>query len=122
MNHTFTRQVPQTEDVSESEQIARLSVPLQRLVNTYSWPVVKAFLDKGITVPQTIHHLVVACRKEPYRGRGVVLHSTDPSEVMIQASMDAIPYYVPGDAPIPKREKHRLRLKAAIEAQKKAQP
>lgn len=116
MNCIVTHPRPET-DISEQEQEARKSVPINALCNSYGWIAVKAFFDNGITNPKMIHRLIQAARHDVQRdgGDALVLHNTKPTKSMIRASIDAVP---PGTYPLSKEEKHEMRLRAALEAEK----
>jgi hypothetical protein len=96
----------------------RLPVPLRALVSSYGETAVQAFLDVGITKPQTIHRLIRASRQDVTPRDGtLVLGSTEPTETMIQASIREIPIKAPGERQMPAREKAIRRLRAALQAE-----
>jgi hypothetical protein len=134
----------QVKRVARMNEIDSLSPALRELVSEFNWTMIKAFLDVGVRDARKIRHLIARVMegaaaygggdmnpdKNPklklstqttmelsLRNDLVVCHIA-PLDQVVQASMDAVLPYVPGTPLLTKREKHRIRLKAALQTAK----
>lgn len=96
------------------------------LVHEYGFTIVEALRDCGVAKARQGRHVIETVLNEMSAFRGgfssqgersradnhLVLVPREPTQGMIEASMATVSTY---DVKITKREKHRLRLKAAIE-------
>jgi hypothetical protein len=134
----------QVKRINRMNEIDRLPPDIRALVHEFNWTMIKSFLDAGVRDARRIRHLIrnVMDGSAAYGGgnmpdQGVpklklstqttmelalrddlaVCH-IDPLDQVVQASMDAVLPYVPGTPLLTKREKHRIRLKAALQTAK----
>jgi hypothetical protein len=133
----------QVRRVSRANDIDNLPADIRALVNEFNWTMIKAFLDAGVRDARKIRHLIcrviegAACYDgeireertptlklsektavELSRRADIVVCHIDPLDQVVQASMDAVLPYVPGTPLLTKRQKHRIRLRAAFQTAK----
>lgn len=132
----------QIKRVNRMNEIDGLSPDLRELIHEFNWRMVKAFLDAGVTDARQIKHLIrcVVEGAASYSGSNMnpigslrlsteaamelalredlVVCEINPRDQVIQASMDAVLPYVPGTPLLTKREKHRIRIRAALQTAK----
>lgn len=113
--------------ISRMEKIDKMPEGIRALVHEYGLGVVQAFLDIGVTKPKQIAHLIGTVQRgsnevgdrtrSPKQTSYYVYVPVEPTDRMIAASMETCSNL---DMKVTKREKHRLRLVAAIKAQQRA--
>lgn len=131
----------QVKRVNRMNEIDNLSPDIRALVHEFNWTMIHAFLQAGIRDARKIRHLIsrVIEGAASYDGGNmdkvglklstnttlelalrpdVVACYIDPDERVVQASMDAVLPYVPGTPVLTKRQKHRIRLRAALQTAK----
>jgi len=109
------------------ETVDAMTAEWRVLVHGYGFTIIDALLCCGVTKAKHARHIIETILNEMSATRGgfssqgarsleanqMVLISKEPTEAMIEASMATVSSY---DMTVTKREKHRLRLKAAIDA------
>lgn len=109
--------------INRMDRIDAMEPDLRALVHEHGLTMVQAFLDVGVKKANQIAHLIMVVtrgstevgdrRENPRLTSMKVFVPLEPSDRMIEASMATVANH---DMPMTKREKHRLRLKAAIQA------
>jgi len=116
--------------VARMSEIDALPAEMRQLVHDFGWTVVKAFRDAGVTKAKTIVHLIrcvnegsVEGKSRPMifldeapkalAGNGLAVVPIEPTQEMIDASLAQVTGF---NVIVSKPEKHRRRLRAAIEA------
>lgn len=131
----------QVKRVNRMNEIDNLPADIRELVHDFNWTMIKAFLDCGVRDARKIRHLIARVIEgaASYDGGNanplglrlstnttlelalrpdVVACSINPDDRVVQASINAVLPYVPGTPLLTKREKHRIRLKAALQTAK----
>jgi hypothetical protein len=132
----------QIKRINRMSEIDRLPADIRALVHEFNWTMIKPFLEAGVRDARRIRHLIrcVVQGAASYNGSSLnpvksmrlsteatmelalrddlVACEINPSDQMVQASMDAVLPYVPGTPLLTKREKHRIRLRAALQTAK----
>lgn len=113
--------------IKRMETVDSMPEDWRAVVHDYGLSIVTALRDCGVKEAKRARHIisVVVNETSPFHGgfssqgrhkahdEQLVLVSREPSEAMIQASMDTVSNF---DVTVTKHEKHRLRLRAAINA------
>lgn len=132
----------QVKRVNRMNEIDNLPADIRALVHEFNWTMINPFLKAGIRDARQIKHLIrcVVQGAASYNGSSLnpiaslrlstettmelslredlVVCEINPSDQVVQASMDAVLPYVPGTPLLTKREKHRIRLRAALQTAK----
>lgn len=137
----------QVKRVNRMNEIDRLPPAIRELIHEFNWKMINSFLQAGVTDARKIRHLIRCVMegaatyggghlqaKDPSQPPGlklsneatmelalrhdIVVCHINPLDQVVQASMDAVLPYVPGTPLLTKREKHRIRLKAALQTAK----
>ena len=132
----------QVKRVNRMNEIDRLPADIRALVHEFNWTMIHPFLKAGIRDARQIRHLIrcVVHGAASHNGKNLppirplrlsadtemelalredlAVCEINPSDQMVQASMDAVLPYVPGTPLLTKREKHRIRLRAALQTAK----
>lgn len=115
--------VGQARSIARMEKVDAMTPEMRILVHEYGLTVVQSFIDLKVDKPRQILHLIKTVLKGsveigdrtmmPKLSSMKVYVPVEPTERMVLASMAQVSNF---DMKITKYEKHRLRLKAAIEA------
>lgn len=113
----------QARSIARMERVDGMDPEMKMLVHEYGLTVIQSFLDLKVTKARQIEHLIKVVLRgsteigdrtnSPKLSTMKVYIPVEPTERMVLASMAEVSNF---DMKVTKYEKHRIRLKAAIQA------